>query len=84
MGDLEIRVVKMKVAQSCPTLWDPMDCTVHGILQARILERVDFSFSRGSSQPRDKTQVSHIAGRFFPSWATREEIRVGVDKILGE
>ena len=46
--------------------------TVHGILQARILESVVFTFSRGSSQPRDQTQVSCIAGRFFPSWATRE------------
>ena len=42
-----------------------MDCIVHGILQARILEWVDFPFSRGSSQPRDRTQVSHIAGGFF-------------------
>ena len=45
---------------------------VHGILQARILEWVAFPFSRGSSQPRDQTQVSHIAGGFFTSWATRE------------
>ena len=47
-----------EVAQLCPTLCDPMDCSlsgssVHGILQARILERVVISFSRGSSQPRD-------------------------------
>ena len=49
-----------------------MDYTVHGILQARILEWVAFPFSRGSSQPRDQIQVSHIAGRFFTSWATRE------------
>ena len=51
--------VKVKVAQSCPTLCNPMDYTVHGILQARILEWVAFLFSRGSSQPRDWTQVSH-------------------------
>ena len=63
--------VKVKVAQSCLTLCDPMDL-VHGILQARILEWVAFPFSRGSSQPRDQTQVSHIAGGFFTSWATRE------------
>ena len=44
---------KVKVAQSCPTLWDPIDYTVHGILQARILEWVAIPFSRGSSQPRD-------------------------------
>ena len=61
-----------KVAQSCPTLWTPWTYTVNGILQARILEWVAIPFSRGSSQPRDWTQVSHIAGRFFTSWATRE------------
>ena len=62
----------MKVAQSCPTLCDPMDYTVHRILQARILEWVTFPFFRGSSQPRDRTQVSFIAGGFFTTWATRE------------
>ena len=46
--------------------------TIHGILQARILEWVAFPFSRGSSQPRDQTQVSHIAGRFFTSLATKK------------
>ena len=45
--------VKVKVSQSHPALWDPMNYTAHGILQARILEWVAFSFSRGSSQPRD-------------------------------
>ena len=59
--------VKVKVSQSCPTLRDPMDYTAHGIPQARILEWVAFTFSRGSSQPRDQTQVSQIAGRFFTS-----------------
>ena len=58
--------------QSCPTFCDHMDYTVHGILQARILEWVAFPFSRGSSQSRHWTQVSCIAGRFFTSWATRE------------
>ena len=57
----------VKVTQSCPTLCNPMDYTVHGILQARILEWVVAPFSRGSSQPRDQTQVFHIAGRFFTS-----------------
>ena len=60
--------VKVKVAQSCPTLCHPLDClwnSVHGILQAKILESVAFPFSRGSSQPRDQTQVSCIAARFF-------------------
>ena len=64
--------VKVKAAQSCPALCDPINYTIRGILQARILEWVAFPFSRGSSQPRDWTQVSCIAGRFFPSWATRE------------
>ena len=60
-------MMKVKVAQLCPTLCDLMDYTVHGIPQARILEWVAFSFPRGSSQPRDQTQVSHIAGGFFTS-----------------
>ena len=63
---------KVKVAQSCLTLGGPVDYTVHGNLQPRILEWVAVSFSRGSSQPRDWTQVSCIAGGFFTSWATRE------------
>ena len=62
--------VKVLVAQLCLTLCDPMDCSqpgssVHGIFQARILERVAISSSRGSSQHMDQTQVSHIAGRLF-------------------
>ena len=48
------------------------DYTVRGILQGRILEWVDFPFSRGSSQTRDQTPVSHISGGFVTSWATRE------------
>ena len=63
---------KVKVAQWCLTLFDPMDYTVHGILQDRILECVAFPFSRGSSQPRDWTEVSRVAGGFFTSWAIRE------------
>ena len=59
--------VKVKVAQSCLTLCDPMHYTVHGILQATILEWVALLFSRGSSQPRDRTQVSRTVGRFFTS-----------------
>ena len=65
--------MKLKVAQLCLTLCDPMDYTVHGILQARILEWLAFPFSGGSSQPRDQIQVSRIAGGFFTSWATRED-----------
>ena len=58
------------VAQSYLTLCDPMGCSspgssIHGIFQARILEWIDISFSRGSSLPRDQTQVSHIAGRLY-------------------
>ena len=59
--------MKVKVAQSCLILCDPMDYTVHGILQARTLDWVAFPFSGGSSQSRDQTQVSCIAGRFFTS-----------------
>ena len=51
-------------------LRDRMDYIVHVILQARILEWAAFPFSRGSSQPRDQTQISRITGRFFTSWAT--------------
>jgi len=64
--------MKVKVAQLCPILCDPVDYTVHGILQARILEWVAFPFSRESSQTRDWTQVSHIAARYFTSWTTRK------------
>ena len=65
------------VIQSCPTLCDPMDGSlpgpsVRGILQARILEWVAVLSFRGSSQPRDQTQVSRVAGGFFTLWATRE------------
>ena len=71
-GWIRMGKVKVKVTQSCLTLCDPMDYLVRRIPQARILEWVTFPFSRGSSQPRDWTQVSRIAGRFFTSWATRE------------
>ena len=65
------------VSQSCRTLCDPMDCSppgssVHGILQARMLEWVAILLSRGSSRPRDRTWFSCISGRFFTDWATRE------------
>ena len=65
------------VAQLCPTLSDPMDCSppgsfVHEILQARTLEWIAMSFCMGSSQPRDQTWVSQIAGKFFTTWATKE------------
>ena len=67
-----------EVAQSCWTLWDPMDCSlpgssVHGIFQAIVLEWIAISFSRGS-RPRVRTQVSHIVDRCFSAWATREAV----------
>ena len=70
-----------EVAQSCPTLCNPVDgslpgSSVHGILQARVLEWVAISFSRGSSRPRDQTWVfSHTVGRRFTLLATREAHR---------
>ena len=68
------------VAQSCPTLCDPVDCSppgssVHGILQARILQWVAISFSRGPSWPRDQTWVSCIAGRYFTIHARNPLVR---------
>ena len=66
-----------KSLQSCPTLCDPTDgsppgSALPGVLQARLLKRVAIFFSRGSSQPRVRTQVSRIVGGFSTSWATRE------------
>ena len=72
-----------EVAQSCLTPRDPMDCSlpgfsIHGIFQARVLDWGAISFSRGSSWPRDRTQVSCIAGRRFTLWATREDLVGGL------
>ena len=66
-----------EVTQSCPTLCDPMDwslpgSSVHGIFRAIVLEWIVISFSRGSSQSRDWTLVSHIVDRHLTDWATRE------------
>ena len=71
----KLKCVKVLVIQLCPTLCDPTDCSlpsssVHGILQARILEWVAIPFSRGSCRPRDWTWDSCFAGRFFTIWAT--------------
>ena len=73
---IEVKV-KVLVAQSCLTLCDPMDCrppgsSVHGVLQARILEWIAILFSRGSSWPRDQIKISCIVGRFFTISATRD------------
>jgi len=70
-----------EVAQLCLTLWDPIDCSllgssVHGIFQAIVLEWIAISFSRGSSQLRARTQVSHIVNRCFTVWATRCRVRL--------
>ena len=67
-----------EVAQLCPTLCDPVDCSlpgssIHGILQTRILEWVAISFSRGSSRSRDQSRVSRIGSRRFNLWVTRED-----------
>ena len=75
------------VTQSCLTLCNSLDCSppgssVHGILQARILERVAIPFFKGSSQPRDWTYVSCIAGRFFTIWAIREVSYYPIPKTL--
>ena len=67
--------------QSCPTLCDPMDYTVHGILQARIMEWVAFPFSKGSSKPRDRTQVSCIAEDPLPAEPQGKPKNTGVGSL---
>ena len=69
-----------EVARSCPNLCNPIDCSlpgssVHGIFQAVVLEWIAISFSRGSSQPKARTWVSHIVDRRFIVWATREVLK---------
>ena len=81
-GGLLKRSRERKVTQSCPTLCNPMGRSlpgscVHGILQARVLEWVAISFSRGSSRPRDRTWVSRTPGRRVTIWATREALKKG-------
>ena len=78
-GPFSLLLKWSEVTQSCPTLCDPMDCSppgssVHGIFQARVLEWVAISFSRGSSHPRDRTPVSRTTGRRFTIWAIREAL----------
>ena len=75
----EMMIKAMLDAQSCPTLCSlalcsPPGSSVHGILQARIPARVAMPYSRGSSQPRDRTRISCIPGRFFTVWAIREAL----------
>ena len=81
-------VVVVLVTQSCPTLCDctdyrPPGSSIHGILQARILEWVAIPFSRGSSRPRDQTQASYTASRFFTIWATGKIWNIGITQRLG-
>ena len=73
--------VRVKVAQLCPTLCDPVVYTVNRILQARILEWVTFPFSRRSFQPRNQTRVSWIASGFFTNWATKQNELDHINKI---
>ena len=73
------------VAQSCPVLCDPMDCSPpgpsdYGILQARTLEWISISFSRGSSQPRDQIHTSCIEGSFSTIWATGKALEGDIYK----
>ena len=70
--NIERKKVEVKITQSCPTLCEPMDCTIHGVLQDRILEWVVFPFSKGSSQLRDLTQVSLTAHGFITDWVIKE------------
>ena len=70
-----------KVAESCLTLCHPTDCIVHGILQTRILEGVAFSFSRGSSQPRDQTQVSRLQVDSLPAEPQGKTKYTGVSSL---
>ena len=76
MGE-NIFKVEVLAAQLCSTFCNPVDCnlpsfSIHGILQARILDWVAISFSRGSSWPRNQTWISSIADRFFTDWDMRE------------
>ena len=74
--------VKVKVAQLCPTLYDPVDYKVHGILQARILEWVAFAFSRGSSRPRDRTRSPALQVDSLPAEPYGKPKNIGVGSLL--
>ena len=79
ISKMYLKYLGVLVSQSYPTLCDPIDrrplgSSVHGILQVKMLEWVATPFSKGSSQPTDRTQVSYIAGRFFTIWATWESL----------
>ena len=90
LGNGKVKVKSFShVTKSCLTLWDPMDYSlpsfsVHGIFQAGILEWVAISFSRGSSQPRDRTRVSHVVGRYLLSEPQGKSIIVVPEPIFSE
>ena len=76
-----------EISWSFPTLCDPIDCSlsgssIHGIFQARTLDWVAISFSKRSSQPRDRTLVSRIVGRHFTVWATKNTQKNYTKKIF--
>ena len=72
---------EVKLVQLCLTLCDSVDYTVRGILQARILEWAAVPFSKGSSQPRDQAQVSHITGGFLPAEPQGKPKNTGVGRL---
>ena len=83
---LAIVLVNVLSRSVCPALCDPTDCSssgssVHGTSQARILESVAISSSRGSSRPRDQTRVSRTAGRFLTHWAIREAPSLAIREV---
>ena len=79
---MKAKIDLVKVTQLCLTLCDPMDYTIHGILQARILEWVAFSFSRGSSRPRDRTQVPSSQVDSLPAGPQRKPQNSGVGSLF--
>ena len=78
----KVKVKSLSRAQLFATQWTVAYFSAHGIFQARVLECVAISFSRGSSRPRDQTQVSHVAGRCFTLWVTREVERKGKNEYI--
>ena len=80
--DFHVTGEKVKVTQLCPAFCDPMDYTVHGILQAKILEWVAIPFSRGTFPTQDRTQVSCIAGRFFTTEPPEKPKNTGVGSLF--
>ena len=89
MPQLKVCMSQLKVLCASVRLCDPTDCSlsgssVYGIFQARGREWIAISFSRGSSRPRNWTQVSRIAGRLFTVWATREASSKEGSKILDQ